>query len=192
MKPVDSIRRAPPRSWEFALLVCLAGIAALLRDSWPNAAPVQGNNLHGAFGALLWVMAVAHFRQTAGSWGFQNETPFDQLCRRPSRMVYLVLYVVFGAQQVIRAGVLLWNRAAPAAAHPAVLQPPENLRDFLAYGIIALLTIRGLAALYSPGVRRRPDLSASQPAALQMSPGSERGGAEVELLSRQERAQNPL
>jgi hypothetical protein len=132
MKSVDSIRRAPARSWEFALLVCLAGIAALVRDSWPNAAPVQNINLHGAFGALLWVMAVVHFRQTAGY-----------------RMVYLVLYVVFGAQQLIRAGVLLWNRSAAGLAHPAILQPPENLRDLLVYGIIALATIRALSALYT-------------------------------------------
>jgi cytochrome b561 len=154
MKPVDSTHGAPARSWEFALLVCMVGIAALVRDSWPSSTQGQSVNLHGAFGTLLWVMAVAQFRQHAGSPNLRSETHCVQLRRPPSRTVYLVLYVVFGAQQIIRAGALLWNHCAAGAAHPAILPPPENLRDFLLYGITALLTIRALAALYSPALKR--------------------------------------
>jgi hypothetical protein len=182
MISIDSIRSARTRSWEFVLLVCAVGIAGLLCDTWPNA--MQGHRimLHGVFGVLLWVMAVAQFHQHARFVGLVGGADFGRLCRRPSRMVYLVLYVVFGAAQAIRA----------AAVHPAILPPPENLRDFLAYGVIALMTIRALAALHSRAGRRWLSIKAFRPAALQMSPKSERGEAAVELPSRRAAVQNPL
>jgi cytochrome b561 len=180
MNSIDPIRRARTRSWEFVVLVCAVGIAGLLCDAWPNA--MQGHRimLHAAFGVLLWVMAVAQFHQHARFAGIVGGTDFGRLCGRPSRMVYLVLYVVFGAAQAIRT------------AAPAILQPPENLRDFLAYGVIALMTIRALAALHSRTGRRWPSIKAFRPAALQMSPKSARGGAAVEPPSRRAPVQNPL
>jgi cytochrome b561 len=192
IKAFDSIQRASPRSCDLVWVVCAVGIAGLVRDSWPS--PVQGHwiNLHAAFGASLWALAVARFRQHAHTLGVPPELDFRRLCRQPSRTVYLVLYVVFGAEQVIRAGALLWNCKALGTVHHAVLQPPESLHDFLVYGIIALLTIRALAVLYTASLRRRPDLNDSLPAALQMSQGPERGGAAAGLLTRREPVQSPL
>jgi hypothetical protein len=65
-----------------------------------------------------------------------------------------LLYIVFGANQIIRFAVFLWNRGTSAVMHPAIVQPPENLRDYLAYGIFALLTIRALAALHRHMLKR--------------------------------------
>ena len=142
MNPLEMVRREAAYSRGFAAVVCVVGISAVVCDSWPISPHTPRFNLHAAFGALLWVMAVAQYRLYAhlGS------------CRRPSRAVYLVLYVVFGGQQLIRAGMLFWNRGLWGVSHPAVLPAPENLRDFLAYGIIALLTIRAMAALHSPAL----------------------------------------
>jgi hypothetical protein len=98
-------------------------------------------SLHVAFGVLLLSMVVMGFR-TGSPYGPLSETAARALCRRVSRSVYLVLYLVFGADQIVRAS---WNAAAS--------QPPENLRDYFFYGLLALLTIRALAAI---SVRRPP------------------------------------
>jgi type IV secretory pathway TrbD component len=143
-KPFESSRRASTCSRD-SLLVCAVGIAVLVCDSWPNSNHGPRINLHAAFGTLLWLMAVAQFRLHA--------LP-DGRCRQPSRAVYFVLYVVFGAEQIIRMGASLWNHGSLGVSHPAILPPPENLRDILAYGILALLTIRVQAALYSPAFKR--------------------------------------
>lgn len=74
-----------------------------------------------------------------------HEAGMHELKRRLSRGVFLQLYILFGASQMLRIAVMLWN-SGPGASHPATLPPPENLRDYLAYGIVALLTIHALAA----------------------------------------------
>jgi cytochrome b561 len=161
MKPNENIRWASALSWKFTAAVCAVGIAGLLRDSWPG--PVHGSriNLHAAFGSLLWLLAVAQFRHHLRDPASPDEVDRDPPWRQSSRTVYLALYVVFGAQQLIRAGVWLWNRVVSGSFYPAaVLQPAENLRDFLAYGIIVLVTIRVLAAMHSPALKRAAPHSA--------------------------------
>ena len=106
-------------------------------------------NFHALFGLLLWMMVIVKFRQRARSSNLVHAADFCRLSRELSRTVYLLLYAVFGADQIIRA-----------ASHPAIPWSPENLRDFLVYGIIALLTIRVLAALYR-FPPKRDDLSST-------------------------------
>jgi cytochrome b561 len=151
---IEFSRRAHARSWDVALLVCAVGIAGLVRDSWPGAAQGSWIHLHAVFGLLLWIMVVAQFQQRARAPSLMHGVNFDASCRQLSRAVYLLLYVLFGADQIIRAGVLLWNGEAFGASHPAIVQPPENLRDYLAYGVLALLTIRTLAALHRRTLKR--------------------------------------
>jgi cytochrome b561 len=102
------------------------------------------NNLHAVFGLLLWIMVVMQFRQRARSTDRAHVCDLALLSRQLSRAVYILLYMVFGADQIIRT----------AASRPAIPQPAENLRGFLAYGIIALLTIRVLAAVYRVSPKR--------------------------------------
>src|SRR5271163_3981667 len=124
-------------SWGFALLVCVAGIACLVRDSWPR--PIESINFHAVFGVLLWIMVVVKFHQRARSSSLADAEDFRLVSRQLSRSVYILLYVVFGAEQVIRAGAIFWNSVEFGASRPAIPQPPENLRDFLVYGIVALV-----------------------------------------------------
>jgi hypothetical protein len=145
MQPVESSRSAQVRPRDFAIAVCAVGIAGLARDSWPNLMPGARINLHAVFGALLWTMVVVQFRQR--HLGLMHEAQLCLLCRQLSRAVYFLLYIVFGAHLIIGAGAFFWNRSIWGISQPAIQQPPENLRDFLAYGIVALLTVRALAAL---------------------------------------------
>jgi cytochrome b561 len=128
----------------FAFCICLIGIAGLLRDAWPAAPYLPGTNLHALFGVMLWLMVLALFRQASRSAQGLSRVGMHDLKRRLSRSVFLQLYVLFGASQILRIAVILWN-GGQSASHMAILQPPENLRDYLAYGIIALLTIHALA-----------------------------------------------
>jgi cytochrome b561 len=147
MRSIELGRPPHARGWVFALLVCTVGIAGLVLDSWPKSVKGPWINLHAVFGLLLWIMVVAQFRQ-ARSNSLVHAADFHSSCRQSSRTVYFLLYVLFGANQMIRSAVFLWNRGTFGATQPAIVQPPENLRDYLAYGIVALLTIRALTALH--------------------------------------------
>lgn len=153
IRPVERGGGAHARAWLCAFLICTVGIVGLVHDSWPKS--VQGSwiNLHAVFGLLLWIMVVAQFRQ-ARSGSLLHGADSRSICRQSSRAVYFLLYILFGANQIIRFAVFLWNRGTLGAAHPAIVQPPENLRDYLAYGIFALLTIRAMAALHRHVLKR--------------------------------------
>ena len=139
---IELSRRAHARSWDVTLLVCAVGIAGLVRDSWPGA--VQGSwiHLHAVFGVLLWIMVVAQFQERTRAPRLLQEAAIDSASRQLSRTVYLLLYVVFGADQLMRA-----------MRHPATALPPENLRDYLAYGVLALLTLHAMAARHRRTLR---------------------------------------
>lgn len=121
--------------------IAATGVAGLLADTRPAILPWAATSLQVTFGILLLSMVVVGFR-SGNSDSPLSETAARALCRRLSRGVYLVLYLVFGADQIVRAS---WNAAAS--------QPPENLRGYFFYGLLALFTIRALAAL---SVRRPP------------------------------------
>ena len=129
-----------------ALFVGAVGIAGLVHDSWPSTMQWSWINLHAVFGMLLWIMVLAQFYQRASPTSLHG-ADMHSVCRQLSRAVYLLLYVVFGVNQLIRAGVVFWNGGMHGASKRAILQPPENLRDYLAYGIVALITIHALAAM---------------------------------------------
>jgi cytochrome b561 len=134
------------RSWHLALPISMAGIAGLVHDSWPRVVLESWSNLHAVYGLLLCAMVVAKFQKRVRSVGLQA-ADIPTFSRQLARAVYLRLYVLFAASQIIAVGVFWWNRGTLGAVHPAIQQPPENLRDYLAYGICALVTIHVLAAL---------------------------------------------
>jgi cytochrome b561 len=136
IKPVELTR------W-LTVLVCAVGVVGLILDSWPRPAHGTWINLHPLFGMLLFTSVLVQFQRHSHS------------VRQLSRAVYLSLYVLFGVNQLVRIGATLWNSQAYGASHPAILQPPENVRDYLAYGILALLSIHMLAALRDLRARRR-------------------------------------
>jgi hypothetical protein len=153
IKEAESETRAisgcPP--W-FAVAICAIGIAGLLRDSWPTALYLP-TGLHALFGFMLWLMVLAQFRQAQRCALASSGAAVYAVCRRLSRGVFLQLYILFGVSQILRIAVILWNRGQ-SSAHMAILQPPENLRDYLAYGVFVLLTIQALAVLQRRALKR--------------------------------------
>jgi hypothetical protein len=141
------------RLW-LALPLGAIGIAGLLRDSWPGALHLPGVNLHAIFGAMLWLMVVAQYRHANLAGAPLRTAGVHELCRSLSRRVYLVLYVLFGISLLVRVAAILWNSGTRGVSHPAILPSPENLRDYLAYGVFALLTIHGLAAFQFHALKR--------------------------------------
>jgi cytochrome b561 len=141
------------RLW-LVLPLCAVGTAGLLRDSWPGAQHPPNVNLHAIFGAILWLMVVTQFCQANVVGPRLHAAGVHQLCRRLSRRVYLLLYVLFGLSQLVRVAAILWNSGARGALHPAIVSPPENLRDYLAYGVLALLTLHALTAAQCQALKR--------------------------------------
>jgi hypothetical protein len=147
-------RAAGARSLSPALALGVIGIAGLLRDSWPGAPHLPGVNLHAIFGVMLWLMVVAQYRHSNLAGAPLSGPGAHELCRRISRRIYLWLYILFGTSQLVRMAAILWNSGKQGATHPAILTSPENLRDYLAYGVFALLTIRILTALQCQALKR--------------------------------------
>lgn len=163
IKIVESgVRAASARSLWLTLPICTVGTAGLLQDSWPGALMASGINFHAIFGALLWLWVVVELGHASLAGMPLSVAAVHDLCRRLSRQVYLLLYLVFGLSQIVRIAALLWNSGAAGAAHPAFLPPPENLRDYLAYGVFALLTVHALTAAQLSGKMRRPDARTRQ------------------------------
>jgi cytochrome b561 len=131
------------------------GIAGLVQDSWPGAPYLPAVNLHAIFGALLWFLVVAQLRRASLGHPALNRAGLHELSRRLSRRVYLLLYLLFGSSLLVRIAAILWNSGTQGALHPAILQPPENLRDYLASGVFALLTIHVLSALQRRALKRK-------------------------------------
>jgi hypothetical protein len=102
--------------------------------------------LHEIFGAMLWLSVVAQFYDANRGPPLSGAEVY-KVCRRLSCQVYLLLYGLFGLSQLMRLAAVLWNGGAEGASHPVIVPPPENLRDYLAYGVLALLTIHVMAAL---------------------------------------------
>lgn len=127
-------------------LVAITGIAGLAADTWPEKFSWSVINLNAVFGATLLSMILVSLRARRAE-GLCIASAQDR-CRRLSRQVYLLLYGMVAACQLMRL----------ASERPAA-QPPEILRDYFVYGILALLAMRVLAVL---SVRRLP--------AQQMSP----------------------
>ena len=119
-----------------APLVVLAGILALLQDSWPNSLLHRGK-LHALFGILLWIWVVMRF------YAYQHQPqrlPGDvrEFSRGLSRRVYLLLYLMMCLRLMIA---ICRDTAQPM--HWA----PGDFQAYLASGCVALVTIHLLAAL---------------------------------------------
>jgi hypothetical protein len=128
----------------FALAVCAVGTASLVRDAWPKAMHWPYMDLHAAFGVLLCLMVVAQFHAVNLRAVALSGLSLHAFCRGLTRLVFLELYVLFGVNELVHVAATLWNKGLHGGAQPAILQPPESLRDYLAYGVFALIVIRVL------------------------------------------------
>jgi cytochrome b561 len=135
-------RGAGAHCMAFALAVCAVGTASVLRDAWPKAIHWPFIDLHAAFGVLLCLMVLAQF-YAANLRGVALYGPnLHTFCRGLKRLIFLTLYVLFGVHGLVHVAATLWNNGLHGGAQPALLQPPESLRVYLAYGVVALILIR--------------------------------------------------
>jgi cytochrome b561 len=113
--------RARRREWRSAVLLgSLAAVTVL--------SGVMG--LHALFGSFLSVFVIAAFYRRMRHAPPMQMVELRNFSRSLSRLVYLLLYVVFGA--VLLANIPVW--------------PTGDLRATLGYGIAALVMIRVPAA----------------------------------------------
>ena len=120
-----------------APLVLVIGLISLIHDSWPDVLPHRGN-LHAVFGVLLWLCVVARCYERFTLRPRISMCDIRRFSRHLSHLVYLLLYVLMFFRLII--GIL---RAA--AQH--TLLPIDGFQSYLAYGVLALVTIHALAAL---------------------------------------------
>jgi cytochrome b561 len=107
------------------------------------------------FGLLLWIMVIARFRARMKHSAEIRAADLRGLSRQLSRTVYLLLYLIIGAKQVInivgflRHGGTFDPGLAPTpdcASHDCpTFAPTNDLKLMLIYGLIALIIIRVLA-----------------------------------------------
>ena len=146
-------RRANAQRNSFPCFIVAVGVAGQLQDSWPMMLQWPRINLHAVFGILLLCMVLVEMQRAGLADTMASAADKRALRRQLSRAVYLQLYLLFGMSQFVHIAALLWNSGL-GVMHPAMVPPPENLRDYLAYGIFALLTIRVLALLPPQSLKR--------------------------------------
>jgi cytochrome b561 len=125
-------------------LVVLVGVLGLLPDSWLTGAVQSKTAFHALFGSLLCGLVVVRFR-----WWLKSSPPASPLdirrfTRELSRMVYLVLYLVTGATEIINIIGARQDGILPAR-DLGLLKPTSDSEAFLICGLIALVSIRVLA-----------------------------------------------
>lgn len=138
------VRRHTARYCGWGGLVVLIGVLGLLPDSWLTGVVQSKTAFHALFGLLLCGLVAARFQ-----WWLKSSPPahpldIRQFTRRLSRMVYLVLYLVTGAMEVINFIGARQDGIRPARDF-ALLIPTSDSEAFLICGLIALVSIRVLA-----------------------------------------------
>jgi cytochrome b561 len=116
----------------------IAGIAAVVHDSLANGAPASYMNLHALFGVLLWAGVVARFHRRLHQAPRMLPIDIREFSRHLSRLVYLMLYILMLVSLIIGAVTYIWRNRSPEAS---------DFQAYLGYGLIALITIRVLAAV---------------------------------------------
>jgi|SRR5882672_110379 len=122
-----------------ALLVLAAGLLGLFHDS--RQIPLRHpGSLHALFGALLLIFVAVRFYQHVHRTPRMPPADIRAFSRYMSRTVYLLLYVLMFFDLIIG----MW----PGAPRRAAYGPAVDFQSYLAYGVLALVAIRALCALY--------------------------------------------
>jgi cytochrome b561 len=135
-----------------ALLVVTVGAAGLVTHSWLRAFVESWINIHAIFASLLcgWVI----LRYQSGARWSPGMPPNDvrEVFRRLSRSVYLVLYAVIAARQIIclvssvgHAGTIdfgLFDERFGNGPDSKVFDPKNDFQVFLASGLVILGILR--------------------------------------------------
>jgi hypothetical protein len=122
-----------------ALLALVVGLLGLLHAPGPMPLRHPGS-LHALFGVLLLIFVAARFYQHVHRTPRMPPIDIRAFSRHMSRTVYLLLYVLMFFDLII--GIL------PGTPRRTTYGPVVEFQSYLAYGFLALVTIRALSALY--------------------------------------------
>jgi hypothetical protein len=123
-------------------LVVLFGILGLLDGSWVRQILGSRINVHAMFGLFLCALVALRFHGRLKCAAPMLQTDIRDLSRELSRMVYLSLYLVIGARQII--GLANWLRPGGVLEF-GKFAADEDIQAVVAYGLVGLLLIRVLA-----------------------------------------------
>lgn len=123
-------------------LVVLAGVLGLLPDTCLAGAFGSRIALQALFGLLLAGLVAMRFHWWARYSPPARTIDIRRFSRQSSRMIYLILYLVIGAKQILAAVGDVPAVSAPARGLASLETGPDF---FLMYGIIALVWVRVLA-----------------------------------------------
>lgn len=126
------------------VLLALGVVLVLVPDSWLISVVKSKTAMQALFGLLLSSLIIVRF-----GWWVKYSPPVSVadirlFSRRLSRMVYLVLYLIIGAQEIVN--ISGGPRGQGGAAQDLWMLKPTS-QAFVVYGLIALVLIRVLAYL---------------------------------------------
>ncbi len=115
-----------------------AGLFGVLQDSRKVAHSFAGSDTHLLFGALLWLSVIAQF------WSLSRKSaePVEAHVRNISRRVFVLLYGLAGVRELC----VLLPQGVGGVAAGTMVQAMSTLQCYVAFGIVALVTIRVLGA----------------------------------------------
>jgi cytochrome b561 len=156
-----------------AILVVSVGILGVSSDSALRRLAGDWVNIHALFGLILCGLVISRFR-----WRLKHHRPvrpaeLRELTRHLSRIVYLSLYLVIGAKQLMAVVNSSWRgndlggghiAAACTSANCSVIGSTKDFQAILLYGIVMLVLIRALTFSFSlRGLPNFPDAGPPQP-----------------------------
>jgi cytochrome b561 len=109
--------------------VLALGAAGLLDDFWLRRDPTTLGAIHALFGLSLCTLVIVRFNTRMRAITGPQACDIRSLSRHLSRTVYLLLALLVALKQIAGSGT-------------------EDLRDYLAYSLVALALIRLLALRY--------------------------------------------
>jgi cytochrome b561 len=139
------------RRWRIVLhvtlgvIVVFVGFLGTLDHSGMRTVVASWINIHALFGALLFALVVARLQWCLESRPPAGAADLRELTRHLSRIVYLLLYLVFGAGVVINIVKYLFLANAVCRLQKCMISlPTGDLRAIFVYGVAVLVAIRVL------------------------------------------------
>jgi cytochrome b561 len=160
--------------WVMVILIVTVGVLGLLHDSWPKGTQAFWINIHAVTGLLVWLLIMARLR-----WRIAHRPPAlppetDELSRRLSYAVHLLMYLLILVIPVLGIVTFIWHGRvfdfglfkvdAGVRRDRAVFHPTEEIHGYLAYALFTLIGIHVLGALWQHFFRRNRILARMWPA----------------------------
>jgi cytochrome b561 len=146
---MSSLRTLIRFHWFVILATFAVGVLGVLDVSWLRQALMGRANIHALFGALLLLSVTAQFALQVRHAAFVSASEIAVFARSLSRQIYLSLYGLAAVKEIQ----FLWAYRHSAtsvdsgASVDALAAFMKGFQPYLAYGIIALVVLRILAAL---------------------------------------------